>query len=247
MHITALLTELGLSPAEQTVYTALLEGAVSVKEIQSKTGVKRPTVYYALGQLQQLGLVAKKLTREQQRYILEPVEKIQTLITQRKYNLQELEKQATAFIERYKATAEDVREEVMHYDTLSSVKQAILYTLYTKEKTIYSIVPKGNFFEKVSPDFKEQYVTEKQKYDICTKALWEHIPSPKIIKKYYADLDMRPLPKTMCGRFATTVFIYDTKVLYVSPSVQKPHALMINSTDHALMTKAMFETIWQNA
>lgn len=247
MQIITLLTELGLSPAEQTVYIALLEGAVSVKEIQNKTAVKRPTVYYALGQLQQLGLVAKKLTRERQQYVLEPVEKIQTLIAQRKYDLEELEKQTAAFIYRYKATAADGLETVIHYDTLDAVMQAILYTLYAKDKTIYSIVPKNNFFENVSSNFKEQYVTEKQKYCIQTKALWEHLPKQTIIKKYYTDLQMRPLPKTMCDRFATTVLIYDTKVLYISPNTQNPHALMINSVDHTLMTKAMFETVWQNA
>jgi sugar-specific transcriptional regulator TrmB len=239
-----ILSSLGLSPAEQRVYRALLAGAGGAREVQSTTGMKRPTVYYALQQLEQLGLVAKHGSDKTWQYKLESAEKLNLLVTQKQQALTTLQVQTTAFIQSFSQSPTEVDVTVTHFETMASVTQAILFTLYCKDKCIRSIVPRDNFFERVGIDFKKEYVTEKLRRDVKTRAIWETVPEPAVINTYYSDIEMIPMPKPMCGSFSTTLFIYDTKVLYVYPSLKKPHAILIDAPDHAAITKAMFETVW---
>ncbi len=241
-----ILTSLGLSPAEQQVYRSLLEGATSARDVQSSTNMKRPTVYYALQQLEQLGLVAKHGSNKTWQYKLESPEKLNILVTQKQQALTTLEARTTAFVQSFSQSPAEAAVTVTHFETLASVTQAILFTLYCKEKCIRSIVPRDNFFERVGTDFKKDYVTEKSRRNVKTRAIWETVPEPAIINTYYTDIEMIPMPKNMCGSFNTTLFMYDSKVLYVYPSLQKPHAILIDAPEHAAITKAMFETIWKN-
>ena len=242
-----ILTGLGLSPAEQTVYTTLLNGANGARDIATQTDMKRPTIYYALKQLEQYGLVSKTLTNESSRYVLEPIEKLQALVDHQKQQVGTLERDTRDFIQSHSFVSEPAQKEVVtQYETLAAVRQAILYTLYSKEKCIRSIVPKENFFENASADFKKQYVLEKKTRHIHTKALWEYTPSKSMLDEYYQTLEVKPLPKDMMRKFATTVFLFDSNVLYVYPSVKTPRATLIRSKEHSDLLLAMFETIWNS-
>ncbi len=239
-----ILSSLGLSPAEQRVYRALLEGAASARDVQNSTNMKRPTVYYALQQLEQLGLVAKYGSDKTWQYKLESPEKLNLLVTQKQQALATLEARTTAFVQSFSHAPAEAAVTVTHFETLASVKQAILFTLYCKEKCIRSIVPTDNFFERVGIDFKKEYVTEKLRRNVKTRAIWETVPDNTVISTYYTDIEMIAMPKHMSNSFSTTLFIYDSKVLYVYPSLKKPHAILIDAPEHTAITKAMFETIW---
>ena len=135
---------------------------------------------------------------------------------------------------------------VSYFDNLEAIKSAIFYSLYGKAKTIRTIVPANNFFHDIGKDFVEEYVKEKMKRKISTKALWEDIPNKKTIKDFYLNSQIKQLPVDMHNSFETTVFMYDDKTLYIAPK-KESHAVLIQSKEHAKMMTSIFENVWNNS
>lgn len=245
-EVKKILKDVGLSPAETAVYVALLDGFYSVKEILRITGEKRPTVYYSLGSLEKRGLVSKTGKDYGNKYQLEPVQKIVELIDKniRKQNaLMERAKKLERFYPNDKKKGKVI---VSYFDDLASIHSAISHSLYGKEKNVRSIVPSNNFFHEIGKDFVEEFVIEKKKRGIKTMALWEDIPSQKVMSEYYVNSVIKQLPIDMHNRFETTIFLYDDKTLYISPKKEN-FAVLIQSEAHSKLMKTIFEHIWSNA
>ena len=244
--INKILEEVGLSVAEISVYIALLDGSQSVKEIMDITSEKRPTVYYSLNSLEKRGLVSKTGKEYGNKFQVEPIDKLLELVNKniRKQNeLLEKTKQLKDFYPKNKTNNKIL---VSYFDNPEAIKSAIFFSLYGKGKMIRTIVPSDNFFHEIGEDFVEEYVKEKNKRGVKTKALWEDIPNKKIIQKYYSDAEIKQLPVDMHNSFETTVFIYDDKTLYISPKKEN-YAVLIQSKEHTKMMDAMFKNIWNNA
>lgn len=243
--VQTLLLDIGLAPAEVTVYQALLGGAISVQAIMKVTGEKRPTVYYSLNSLEKRGLVHKTGKDYGGKFQVAPLANLTALVDRtikQQERLYEQTKQLETFYPLQKAPGKVL---VTYFDTIPTITAAISYTLYSKDKAIYSIVPAQNFFHEMGRGFFEDYVQEKQKRKIKTIALWEDIPKRSIMDDYYSTSDIRQLPITMHNRFATTIFIYDDKTLYISPK-KDSYAVLMQSTEHAAMMRAFFATFWEN-
>ena len=241
--IQTLLTDIGLAPAEVAVYQALLAGAASVQAIMKVTGEKRPTVYYSLNSLEKRGLVYKTGKDYGGKFQVAPLANLTALVgrtIKQQEHLLAQTKQLEAFYPPHK-TSEKVL--VTYFDTIETITAAISYTLYSKDKTIRSIVPAQNFFHEMGRGFVEDYVHEKQKRNITTVAVWEDIPKRSIMDEYYSISNIKQMPITMHNRFATTIFIYDNKTLYVSPK-KDCYAVLMQSSEHTAMMRAIFDSIW---
>lgn len=240
------LEKVGLSPAERTIYHALLSGASSVKEIMKESGQKRPTVYYCLNSLLSLGLVSKTGIDYGGLYKLEPLEKLVLLVEGRIESEKKLLGNVKALDMLFqKKLGKKKRFAVSYYDTDQAVREAVMYSAYAKEKLIRSIVPGANFFHDTGIDFVLRYVNEKNARSVKTKALWEDIPLKRVMDTYYdAHSSIRQLPLGMHNEFETTIFIYDNKTLYIGPK-KEHYAILIESEDHARCMKALFENTWK--
>lgn len=244
--ITTILEEIGLPQAEALVYISLLDGSKSVQEIIRTTSEKRPTVYYSLNSLEKRGLVSKTGKDYGNKFQVEPIDKLEELVgnnIRKQTQLLERAKKIKAFYPQSEGTAKAL---VSYFDSFESIKTAIFYCLYSKEKTIRSIVPGQNFFHQIGRDFVEEYVKEKKKRKIKTVALWEDIPNKKLIEEYYNNSTIRQLPVGMHNCFDTTVFMYDDKTLYISPKKEQ-YAVLIQSQSHAKLMRSMFDNIWLSA
>ncbi len=77
MDLSKSLTELGLSEAEAAIYLSCLQlGAASVLHISENAGVKRPTTYLILDNLEQRGLIKKTKQGTKTHFQAEPPHKI---------------------------------------------------------------------------------------------------------------------------------------------------------------------------
>lgn len=244
--ILALLEEIGLARAESVVYIALLDGTSSVREIAKATGERRPTIYYSLDLLEKRGLVSKTGKGYGNSYQVEPVERLLEVIGKGIRRQTDLLEKAKALKDAYSRTEKRNKAVVSYFDDFSSVKSAVFFSLYGKGKVIRTIVPADNFFHQVSKEFVEEYVKEKTRRGIKTKALWENIPERRFIESYYKGSDIRQLPVDMHNSFETTVFIYDDKTLYIAPRKEN-QAVLIQSREHVKMMTAIFENIWKGA
>ena len=245
-EIDNILQEVGLSPSERRVYVSLLDGEQSVQGVIKATSEKRPTVYYSLNSLEKRGLVSKTGKEYGNKFQVEPIEKLLELVNKDIRAQNELLSKVKNLKDFYPTNKLSEKVLVSYFDDFASIKAAIFYSLYCKEKTIRSIVPAKNFFHETGRDFVEEYVKEKTKRKIKTIALWEDIPDKNIVAGYYDDLDIKQFPVAMHNSFDTTTFMYDDKTLYISPKKEQ-YAVLIQSPAHTKMMRAMFDTVWSNA
>lgn len=238
-----ILSRLGLSESEVQLYLALVErGALTARELTTLTKAKRPTVYYALRQLMDRGLV----TQGADRFQAAAPESLSTIIKMRQNELASLADEVIELIPALKknSIAHEGAPAVTYFTGEEAMKRAIMDTLYCKSGHIDSIAPQDNFFWQVGQEFSANYVAERVARKITTRHLWEKELEPKILANSYRGLaEVHLLPKEMLGNFRTTVFLYDQEVMYIS-SRDSGFVLIVKSREHFELMHAMFNTLW---
>ena len=190
-EINNILEEIGLSPAEIAVYVALLNGSQSVQEIIKRTNEKRPTVYYSLNSLEKRGLVSKTGKKYGNKFQVEPIDKLEELVNANIRKQNELLEKTGRLKNIFPENRARSKAVVSYFDTLEAIKSTVFFSLYGKGEVIRTIVPADNFFHQMGADFVKEYVREKEKRGIKTRALWEEVPSKKIIEEYYANAEIK--------------------------------------------------------
>lgn len=246
----ATLKKLGLSESEITVYIALTAtGALTVRELIKQTGLKRPTTYYALRQLESQGLAHKTGHQGVERFQAEDPKHLVTLLEIRKQELSALETEIESIIPELTVgvQAPEAIPGVSFYEGEIAMKQVIMDTLYCRRKHIDSIAPSDNFFWQVGQDFSGAYIKERVARGITTRNLWEKPLKPDIMTKTYKGRsEVRILPTVMHGRFKSTVFLYDNCVMYVS-SKRTGYVLVVKSQEHYDTMQALYDGLWESS
>lgn len=245
---SSVLSKLGLSDSEVELYQALHAfGALTAKELVKLTHNKRPTVYYALHQLMERGLVHRGGAPGVERFQADPPEKLVAALDIRRRELESLEADIKAIIPaliKSKTPHEGVPA-VSFYEGDAAMKQAILETLYCRSGHIDSIAPSDNFFWQIGQTFSGSYIKERVARKISTRNLWEKTLEPEIMLRSYEGLsEVRILPKSMHGKFLTTVFLFDDKVMYIS-SRKSGYVLVVKSKEHYELMRATYEALWE--
>jgi predicted transcriptional regulator len=242
----AILARIGLADSEIAAYTAMLRGARSARDIMKVTRQKRPTTYYAIARLEERGLVRDTGRSGTRRYEPEPPERLSTIVATQKKELDALAADVAELIPSLavKEAKKNERPHVAFYEGVEAVKGIIMETLYCRDRHIDSIAPKDNFFWQVAKGFADAYVGERSLRKIRTRNLWEAPINTQLMKKYYVRLsEIRLLPAAVQGKFATTVFLYDDKTLYIS-SLPNAYALLVTSREHHDTLQAFFDGLW---
>jgi predicted DNA-binding transcriptional regulator len=245
-----ILKRLGLSDSEIVLYLTLLaRGAMQASELVKTTHNKRPTVYYALRQLLERGLVSSIAGQGVQRFQAEPPRQLLTMLELRKEELNDLDKEVNLLLPAFatKHVPGDGLPSVTFYEGESAMKQIVMETLYCRSGHIDSIAPKDNFFWQVGQTFSQKYIDERNARRITTRNLWEQPLKPEILNKSYKGLsEVRILPSHMHGKFRSTVFLYDDKVMYIS-SLENAYVLLVQSQEQHELMKAMYDGLWETS
>lgn len=248
--VRKLLEQIGLSQSEIDLYLAMLShGAMLASELMRLTRAKRPTVYYAIRQLQSRGLIRKVPFQGTQRFQAEPPEKLLVLLELRQAELITLSDEVRIHLPELKqqAPASDGVPAVSFYQGEQAMQQVIMETLYCKSRHIDSLAPRDNFFWQIGQTFSEKYVRERVSRKITTRNLWEQPLKPEIMVRSYEGVsDVRILPTVLHGKFRTTIFLYDDKVMYIS-SLASAYILLVQSREHHELMKAMYEGLWETS
>jgi sugar-specific transcriptional regulator TrmB len=242
---TELLTGLGLTDSETSVYLALVAGARSARELVKVTGLKRPTTYYALSALERRGLLAKTGGSGNGQFALAPIEHLVTLAEEEVVRAEALARGVKESLPFFTpAAASAGRPAVAFFEGKEAVMRVIMDMLYAKGKSIDVLAPADNFFWQVGKEFVERFVVERSRRGIRTRSLWDAPIKKPIFQKYYEGLSqVRIVPSVMRGKFATSVFLYDDQTLYVS-SLATGYAVLITSREHRDTMWAWFEGLW---
>ncbi len=245
--IQHLLGELGLGQTEAIVYEfgARQKHPVRAQEVQRHTGLKRPTVYYALEQLAAKGLVSSTKTEVSTEFTFQPPHKLENMVNdevrQAKAKLHSVAKLIDLF--PLQSVKDDVS--VSHFEGLQGVKTVIDMTLYCKDKKWQVIAPFKNFLRDYDEQYSRYYVYTKRKQGIKTETLWETIiPGSRVLSaSEIKEKNPRIMPDTMAGRFGSILIIFDNKVAIIGPITQMS-AIVIESTEVVAMFRGLFETVW---
>lgn len=242
------LEALGFTDSEITVYLAMISGTMNARDIIKATGLKRPTVYYAIGCLEKRGLISRTGKDGDGKLFLEPISKLERLSEEKlreSAGLHEAITNLVPFLESQQSTIGE-KPTVAFFEGREAVEQVIMEMLYCKKKQIDSIVPKENFFWQVGRDFVSKFVNERRRRGIHTKNIWQVEVEREIIAKYYpSPSEVRIAPDAM-KKFDSTVFLYDDKTLYVS-SKKNGYAILMTSQEHHDTMRAWFNAIWASA
>lgn len=246
-----ILEKLGLSTSETELYlTMLAHGALEARELLRLTRAKRPTVYYALKQLENRGLIhAVPAASGKQRFQAEPPEHLLTMLQLREQEVHALLDEATAALPELRQTspAREGIPAVSFYQGEQAMKQIVMETLYAKSRHMDCIAPHDNFFWQIGQTFSQRYIDERATRGITTRNLWEEPLKPEILtRSYQGRSQVRILPASMHNRFRTTIFLYDDKVMYIS-SVASGYVLLVQSKEHHETMKAMFDGLWESS
>ncbi len=240
------LEKLGLTESEIRVYLSLVSGAKNIRDILKTSQLKRPTAYYAINSLRKRGLVTKPVEENTMIFTLEPYERLETLVEEKSRDIVALSKEIDQLIPSFtrKNANKDQKPLVSFYEGIEAVKTIVMETLYCKSKLHLSIAPQDNFFWQVGAEFVKTYVEERTRRNIETRNLWEKRIDPEVYEQYYREYsNVRILPPVMLGKFATTIFLYDDKTLYIS-SLTNAYCVLIQSQEHKDMMTAIFEGLW---
>lgn len=240
------LSALGLSDKEIIVYTSMLQGALSARDIMKATGEKRPTVYYIVSCLEKRGLISKSQSESTTHFHIEDTNRLLVLAEEKvaesltlKENIEDL----LPFLVTT-SSSHDNKPTVIFYEGTAAVKNTIMAMLYTKNKHIDSIVPHDNFFWQLNKEFVEHFITERIRRGIKTRNLWEKEINKVTLKKYYENhSEIKILPEVMHTRFKTSIFIYDDSTLYIA-SQKNNYCILVTSKEYTDTMKVIFDGLW---
>jgi HTH-type transcriptional regulator, sugar sensing transcriptional regulator len=240
MEIVDILKQIGLNEKQASVYLAVLElGTATVHPIATKAGIKRPTTYLILDELQAKGLVSVVPRAKKALYTAESPEKFISDLNKK----QELVKR---FLPNMMAlfNAKIDKPGVLLYEGKTAVREVYENILNAKEVAWFSTI---SDIISVYPDFP------KKLNDV---AMSGKVKVRELLTRSSADFDyvktMRHGENFMQrfatgeGEFFTDNCLYDGNVVFFSfkPSIS---AIQIKSQGIYKSLKSLYEFAWQAA
>jgi HTH-type transcriptional regulator, sugar sensing transcriptional regulator len=241
------LEELGLAPTESAVYEygALYPEPLSVQQIQRHTGLKRPTIYYALEQLTSKGLVSSIQGELRTEFMFQPPQALEQLVQNNVRRERAKLHTVAKLIDLMPTHNAASGTKVSYFEGLQGVKTVIDMTLYCQSKQWLVIAPFKNFLSEYDEQYARYYIYTKRRNEIKTKTLWEAVmPSSRVLSAHEVkEKNPRIMPETMKGRFESIMVIFDEKIAIIGPKSQMS-AIVIESSEITSMFRGLFHTIW---
>jgi len=239
------LEDLGLTKAEAQVYLALLQsGPSSIRKIATVANINRGTTYDALKRLSTTGLVSYRKRGERQHYMAESPDQINTLITERRRELVNLQAEAQTLIPKLMAIGERRQGEpiVRFYEDDAGVVAILNDVLATtarldpKEYYVYSSLSLRGYLYRRFPTFTKRRLQN----DIFVRVIAVGEGGEPAEE---AELKWLPEPKN--ADLSSYVIIYGNKVATISVSPDEtPYGVVIEEAGVAAMQKFLFEQLW---
>ncbi len=240
MEISDVLNQTGLNQKQAGVYLALLElGTASVQLIAAKAGLKRPTTYLILDELQQKGIVSIIPRAKKALYTAESPEKLI-------YDLRKKEELLKSTMPNLLAlfNAKKEKPNVQLFEGKEGVKQ-IYQKIYSANEVWFFGTPADAL--KVDPETLVQFLKRAQEINLTVRDVMgyskENLEYAKIATKD-KNYQARFLPNEK--NFLTDNAIFGDTVVFFSfrPTI---FAVSITSKEISHAIKILFEFAWESA
>ncbi|MBP7134165.1 hypothetical protein KBA73_03025 [Patescibacteria group bacterium] len=246
------LTEIGLTPSEAAVYTAGLQhGPLGVHEFGRITTIKRPTIYHALHLLEEKGLAAKKGTGRRLVFTMQPAERLRSLLQDQAKQIEKKQDALETLLPLFitKTAGASIETNVEHVEGIAGMKTLVEEALYCKSRRWDILAPKNNFFSQMDPVYAKQFLRTRSSREIVARSLWERPDTSgaketrRLTPQELKERHPRYLPDVFKGRFASTLILFDQKVVILSSHDQAEGILIQSSETHQLLSM-MFDGLW---
>lgn len=238
---------LGITEAEQRIYTTLLEcGPSSIRQLASLTKVNRGKTYEILKKLTALGLVSFKRSGEQKRFVAENPERINDLIEEKKHELAHAEEIAQELIPSLLALGKRRAGEplVRFYEDdegIVAILRDVLSTMSKEEKKeyyVYSSKPLRQYLYHQFPNFTRRRI--KEGIFVKVIAIGEGGDPVEVAARKW-------LPEPTDEQLSSYVLIYGNKIAMISLSPNNtPYGVVIDEPGVAATQRFLFEKLWSS-
>lgn len=246
MNIQKTLEKIGLSQKQSFVYLALLDlGEAKMTDIAKKAGMKRPTVYLIIEELELLGL-ASSVTKGKKKYYAAAHPRRLAELT--KYRAHQVEESMPELLARYGKDSQ--KPKVQMYEGEQGIEKA-----YREAYTLLSNKEEGLWFGDVTflqehfPDVLRTY--NKLIGELKDPKIRELVYGGPVAKKWV--MDMQPhLGKNHKIKYVegsqfgfTDELIIGDKVIYFSFG-EKVFVLFVENKELVQSQRGLFEVAWKS-
>jgi sugar-specific transcriptional regulator TrmB len=242
---------MGLTQTEIVLYiTGLQTGPVTVAELAKQTGIKRTTAHSALSSLEQKGLAGTHTQTGATTYVMKDPNLIEQGITEK---IETLKNRRLDFINLLPlltdlSTRGSGATEVSTYNGFKGVKTVVDTALYCASKRWKIISPERNFFSDSGREYGDYFIRVRKQRGIKAKSLWESsfVHKRTFDQTAFEFRDPRILPKSVEGKFKTTIIMFDNSVAFIN-SAGEQTAVLIKSPEIAATMEIFFDSLWESA
>lgn len=254
MTIHALLTEIGLSNKEATVYMTLLRsGTQSTSYIAKRSNLNRGTAYVVLHTLLQKGLVVQITKRKIQYFTaLDPMQ-LPTYIDRRERDLAHQKTQLQTMMGQLLAikNPHTNQPKIQYYEGQEGARTVLEDTLTAKTKILRSYLSIADMADFLGQEYFQSYTSRRvtKGYTLHAirtpekdrEALMHEAASARYRTSRKERREVRHAPDLLT--FPITLYIYDHKIALIS-SKNEGYAVLIESEELADMQQKLFSILW---
>ena len=239
---TRIFEKLGLSDHEEKVYLYLLRnGSASIRQVAADTGVNRGTVYEALKQLAERGLVSHSQKTQRQQFAAEDPAMLHTLMREEEERIADVRSElakALPDLESLYGTEHEQPVIKIHEGHAGTkvILEDVLKTVAKEPDKTYRVYSAANIREYLYynfASFSERRIKAKIKARVIAIGAGGEV----------RGLDERRWITAKKGAPAY-VIIYGGKMAIVSLAEGRPHSVMIGDAGLAETQKLIFDSLW---
>jgi sugar-specific transcriptional regulator TrmB len=241
------LLTIGLTPSEAEIYLILAKkGELCVSNILKTTSMARGTIQAALSILLVQNLVEYRKSGRLAYYKIGDPNRLMNLYNEKKRQDALFDGQFSQGLENFSSLyrlAEN-KPGVRFLEGIEGFRTALEDSLTAKE-TILTIADVEAAF-KFAPEVNAEYSKKRAEKNLAKKILVINTPfAREFIKKANDPLVQNKLLDPSMNPFATSVQIYDNKVVYMTLREKNSISVIFEDTDIYKFHKSMFEFMWR--
>lgn len=237
MNAQQRLEELGLSSQESTIYLTLLaHGELPASTLAKQVSLQRTTTYAILKNMVDKGYVQSHLTRRRQVFRAEPPRALVQAYEDRLRSFTEGLPLLESLEKKHLQSAG-----VRFIETTKELKRFYRGILHEYRGRSYSIIGNSNVWQGIDSEFFVQFRKDRAQAGICTSILLTADSVDTSPTDANLLRQIKFLPKQY--QFASTIDIFDDKILIVNPS-QTALAVVIAVPTMVDVFRMLFQALW---
>lgn len=247
-----ILEKIGLSEKEAKVYLAALElGQDSVQNIAKKAGVNRPTAYFIMEKLMELGLASTLEAGKKTLFVAESPKEILNILDREKQEIENRRSEVKESMNQLLAiyNAKEGKPLVRYFEGADGLEALDRYghDKMKKNAEVLGISP-IDLIEEYFPERRKKSLSERIKMGIRSRMIYTHRNKEIAYSQNKKELREGVFIPRDTFPIDATISIYPDwgiKLFYYSKS--NPYGVMIESKELAYNFKLLFELAWIGA